>query len=96
MQVAGSTFQQMDSPSSRTYIGSGKVLEIADAVRVSRPPTCGQTSPPCAAPCVLDDSAHLAHGCWHATTCIGSGAQGYLNQIGCVCHGGCAPPLWSG
>lgn len=34
VQVAGSTYQKMDSPSSRTYIGSGKILEIADAVKV--------------------------------------------------------------
>lgn len=33
-QVVGSTFQQMDSPSSRTYIGSGKVEELAEAVKV--------------------------------------------------------------
>jgi len=33
LEVAGSTYQKMDSPSSRTYIGSGKLLEIADAVK---------------------------------------------------------------
>lgn len=32
-QVVGSTFQQLEAPSPRSYIGSGKVLEIMESVQ---------------------------------------------------------------
>ena len=33
LQVAGSTYQVLHAPNNRTYIGSGKVTEVARAVR---------------------------------------------------------------
>jgi GTP-binding GTPase N-terminal len=34
-QVVGSTFQQLEAPSPRSYLGSGKVQEIVEAVQAT-------------------------------------------------------------